>query len=110
MNLAVGEAPRGVGFDQKALGVGLLERAAAVSKECVDGLSSSLWSSAVSGMRHGSPGIPFPEDEARRDRSTEALAQVPRSSSAWSLYSSLRQGAEVDIRQKYEQDEELFEE
>jgi len=76
----------------------------------VDGLSSSLWGSAVSGMRRGAPGTPFPEDEARRDRSTEALGQVPRSSPAWSLYNNLKQGAEVDIRQKHEQDEELFEE
>ena len=102
------DAPPGFVFDQKAFVVDLLERAAGVSKECVDGLSSSLWSSAISGVRHGTPGTPFPEDEARRDRSTEVLTQVPRNSPAWSLYNSLRQNAEVDIRHKHEEDEELF--
>ena len=102
------EAPNGFIFDHQTFVVDLLERATAVSKDCVDVLRSSLWRSAYSGMRHGTPGTPFPEDEARRTRSAESLAQVPRSSPAWALFNSLKEGADADIRQKFEQDEELF--
>lgn len=104
------EAPQGFVFDQRAFVVELLEHAATVSQKCLDGLSSALWGSAISGMRHGVPGEPFPEDETRRNRSAEALAQMSRQSPAWSLFNSLKRDAERDITHKQQEDEELFDE
>jgi hypothetical protein len=104
------EAPQGFIFDQRTFVVELLERAATVGQECLDRLRSSLWRSAIAGMRHGTPGQPFPEDEARRARSTEALGHISRGSPAWVLFAGLKRDAEADIKRSLQEDEELFEE
>ncbi len=104
------DAPRRFVFERRGFVVELLEQAAAMSQECLDGLRSSLWRSAMSGMRHGTPGSPFPEDEETRDRSVEALAQISPSSPAWQLFSVLKGDAEANIRWKHQDDERLLEE
>lgn len=90
--------------------VELLQHAATVSKTSLDEMRSALWQAAISGLRHGKPGKPFPEDEARRDRSTEALKLVPRGSVAWFFFERLKHSAEGDIKHQQERDEELFDE
>jgi hypothetical protein len=97
-------------FDQRAWVVKLLDRAAAVSEECVRKLQGSLWGSAMSGGRHGDVGMPFPEDEERRDRSSKALEHVSRSSPAWALFDALMRDAERDIKWRQREDEERFDE
>jgi hypothetical protein len=104
------EAPRGFVFDQRAWVVRLLDRTAVVSDECVRKLQGSLWGSAMSGGRQGTVGMPFPEDEERRDRAAEALTHVSRSSPAWALFDGLMRDAQRDIKWKQREDEELFEE
>lgn len=103
-------APQGFVFDQRPFVVALLDRAAAVSDDCVRKLRSYLWGSAVSGMWEGTPGKPAPQYEERRDRSVEALAHISRSSPARALFEALRRDAQADIRWKDQRDEEIFDE
>jgi transcriptional regulator with XRE-family HTH domain len=102
-------APSHFVFEHRDFVVILLERAADVSEDALNRMRASLWGSAVSGGRHGVPGRPFPEDEAQRTDSGDALSKLSRSSPAWDLYESLRRDAEGDIKRKLDEDEELFE-
>jgi hypothetical protein len=102
------EAPSGFVFERREFVVDLLEQAAAASEKCRDSITAGLWKSAVSGMRHGLPGKPFPEDERRRDGAKAILDQISPASEAWQFFKSLYDGAHTDITRKKRDDEELF--
>lgn len=104
----VREAPSDFVFDHSNFVIDLLANAYATNRESGRTMESALWGSAMSGMRHGTPGEPFPEDVRRRDRATELMRSLTPGSPAWRLYDSLSRDAETDIRRKLEQDEELF--
>jgi hypothetical protein len=97
-------------FESIPFVIDLLDRCTVVGKDCAEMMVGSLWASAASGIRQGSPGPPFPEDTARRTGAEQALARLPRGSSAWELYNSLKRSSEADINWKRDRDEELFEE
>jgi len=81
--LLLADVPNNFVFEQRAFVVDLLERAQAVSQSCLDTLTSALWGSATSGMRHGSPGKPFPEHEMRRNSAQDTLQIISSNSPAW---------------------------
>lgn len=103
------EAPSDFIFEQVPFVIDLLERCRVISDKFAEMMTGALWASAVSGIRSGSPGSPFPQDEERRKRSEEALGQLARDSAAWRLYSGLKRSSEADIQWKREMDEELLE-
>ena len=105
----LGSAPASFVFDNVAFIVDLFDRCSIVSEECAEIVRSSLWVAASSGMRHGSPGSPFPEDVAKRTGAEKSLASLPAGSPAWKLYKSLLETSERDIQWKREMDEEAFE-
>src|ERR1700744_4612356 len=79
-------APEDFVFENVSFVVDVLDRCADVSENCADAMRSALWSSASSGMRHGTPGSPFPEDLAKRAAAEHALKSLPVGSQAWKLY------------------------
>jgi hypothetical protein len=103
-------APEDFVFENCSFVVDVLDRCAGVSENCADAMRSALWSSASSGMRHGTPGSPFPQDLAKRAAAEHALKSLPVGSQAWKLYKGLLQDSERDIQWKRDQDEELFDE
>lgn len=102
------QAPNNFVFQYRDVVVQLLGRAKALGGEIYRDVSSSLWASAVSGFRHGTPGEPFPEDENRRRQAEEALAQISPNSPAWEFFTDLKRGAERDIQRSLKEDEGLL--
>jgi hypothetical protein len=84
----------------------LLERAQQFSLDLCRHVTSALYASAISGMRHGAPGEPFPEDVALKEKSEEALARLSRFSSAFALYEALREHADASIRRELQDAED----
>lgn len=104
------EAPNTFALDQVTAVRALFDRAEQIGSEAVADLRSSLFAATISGMRHGSPGQPFPEDVRRKTKSQEALARLPAGSPVAEFYATLARDAEGDIRRKKEEDEAMIEE
>jgi len=103
------EAPSTFVFSHQGFVVQLLDTAAATGTETLRQTKSALWRSAVSGVRQGTPGTPFPEDENRRDLAAAALSYLSKGSPPWVFYEELREDAASDIRRGLQRDEELAE-
>jgi transcriptional regulator with XRE-family HTH domain len=97
-------------LDNVDLVVRLFERAEQIDDKSAKALGSALFASAISGVRHGTPGQPFPEDVRRHSNSQQALARLPRGSLVAEFYARLSRDAERDIQQKAEEDQALIEE
>jgi transcriptional regulator with XRE-family HTH domain len=87
----------------------LFQRAEDIGPDAIRALRSSLFAAAMSGVRHGTPGQPFPEDVARKTKSEEAVARLPAGSPSSEFYLSLVSDADRDIRQKKLDDDAMFE-
>ena len=96
-------------FEQRPFVLQLLEKATQFGKKTLDRALGVLSSSAVSGMRSGTPGEPFPQDQAMKENAEKALKDTPRFSPAYELYEDVRQCAEQRIQRQL-QDAERFEE
>lgn len=102
----VREADQDFVFLQSPFVADLLERARQEGPETYRMVGSELYCSAVSGMRQGTPGQPFPEDLALQRKTEEMLAKTPRFSAAYELYESLHQYANSAIRRAVIEDDE----
>lgn len=85
-------------FDQRAFVIRFLDKANQHGKEVLDNAVSALCSSAISGVRSGSPGEPFPQDIKMRDEAEKALQEISRFAPARRLYESLKKYAEAEIK------------
>jgi hypothetical protein len=85
---------RGSGFVMR-----LLERAQQFGKDCHSRVSSNLFGSAIRGLKSTTPGEPFPEDVAMKEKAEAMLKTLSRLSPAYDLYDSLRRHAEWNIQQ-----------
>lgn len=102
----VREADQDFVFSQSAFVSALLERARQEGPKVHRMVSSQLYCSAVSGMRQGTPGEPFPEDVILLRKAEEMLAKTPRFSAAYDLYEALVQHSNSAIRRAALDDEE----
>ncbi|MDN3279238.1 hypothetical protein QWJ07_33580 [Frankia sp. RB7] len=59
----------------------------------------ALYSSAIGGVRSGTPGEPMPRDVSMKERSEAILKSLARFSPAYELYDGLRKHAEGGIAQ-----------
>jgi transcriptional regulator with XRE-family HTH domain len=105
----VREAEPAFVFDQAPFAIALIEQAQQFGAKLRDGVISELYCSAVSGMKHGSPGEPFPEDIAMKERSVAMLEILSRFSPAYQLYDQLRQHAEYEIKRAIRDHEDVDE-
>ena len=103
-------APNNFVFDHETFVTNLLESAQAVGQTSLDRVHSALWNSSQSGVRHGTPGQPFSQDQALKTNSSEALKRISRSSPAYQLYLQLNREAEAGMKWKRRTDEALFQE
>lgn len=81
----------------------LLRTAKSVSNEAMEQVSSALYASSVSGVRHGSPGKPFPRDLMVRDEATKLMESMGRFDPAYKLYQRVRESAMHDIERQVEE-------
>ena len=95
-------------FEQRAFVTKFLDKAKQYGKETLDNAVSALYSSAITGLRSGIPGEPFPQDIMMRDDAEKALQAIPRFAPARRLYESLKKSAEANINRSL-RERETFE-
>jgi len=76
--------------------------------EHLDFAIKTLYGSAVSGMREGMPGQPFPKDVNNLSKANSILSSLSRFSPAYKLYTYIKQDAERNIEQS-NREREMFE-
>jgi transcriptional regulator with XRE-family HTH domain len=86
-------------FRESSFVIRLLERAQQFGKDCHKRVSSNLFGSAIRGLKSTTPGEPFPEDLAMKEKAEAMLKTLSRLSPAYDLYDSLRRHAEWNIQQ-----------
>ena len=105
----VSGARPGFVFKQVEFVSNLLECAYAASDGTYQAVSSTLASTALSGVRSGTPGQPMPENVATREQAEAVAGTFNAGSPAYRFYVSLAESAEASIRFQLLRDEELFE-
>lgn len=95
-------------FEQRVFVTRFLDKAKQHGKEVLDNAVSALYSSAITGVKSGTPGEPFPQDLMMRDEAEKALQEIPRFAPAHRLYESLKRHAEDDIKRSL-RERETFE-
>jgi transcriptional regulator with XRE-family HTH domain len=105
----VGEAHPNFVFEHTGFVTQFLERAKQFGKRALEQASFELFSSAIGGVRSGTPGQPFPRDVQMKQQAEKAMAQLPRFSPAYALYESIARHADWDIKISM-RDAESFEE
>lgn len=96
-------------FEQRAFVVRFLDKAKQHGKEVLDDAVSALYRSAITGLKSGTPGEPFPQDLMMRDEAEKVLQEIPRFAPAYRLFESLKRHAEEDINRSL-RERETFEE
>jgi hypothetical protein len=91
-------APSVVIFRESVLVENLLLSAKLVSDLCLHEISVDLVDAAMGRSRSGTPGQPYPEDIAIRDRAATAIAKAAPGTATHDYYSDLFQRAERSIR------------
>ncbi len=103
------EAPPDFVFTQAAFVERLLERAKRLDEQTLKRVSSGLFSSAISGIRQGIPGEPFPRDLEMKSQAENVLRSLSRFAPAYELYEGLKGHADWGI-ERARLDREAFEE
>jgi transcriptional regulator with XRE-family HTH domain len=91
------EAPPNLVFNQASFVATLLERAKRLDKETLQRVSTALLGSAISGVRQGTPGEPFPRDLEMKANAENVLRSLSRFSLAYELYDQIRRHADRNI-------------
>ncbi len=92
-------------FEHQSFTMQFLEKAQQCGKEKLDGAISALIGSAISGVRSGTVGEPFPLDIELKKKAETLLKEIPRYSPAYRLYESLREHAEQSIKRSLREGE-----
>jgi transcriptional regulator with XRE-family HTH domain len=101
------EAHRRFVFEQREFVVHFLTKAQQFGKEVVDRAVSSLFGSAISGLRSGTPGEPFPEDLRMKADSEKLLGELPHFSPAHELYAAIANHSDENIKRAFRDREAL---
>jgi len=96
-------------FEQRPFVVRFLDKAKQHGEKALETATSALYRSAITGLRSGAPGEPFPEDLRMKEESEKALEEIPRFSPSYQLYEHLNAHAEQGIKRSL-QEREAFEE
>ncbi len=103
----VADAPKNVTWDRVDFVTRLLHAASRQGEETLRAARSALHRSAVSGVRSGRPGEPYPEDVRQRDTAAAIAANLPRGSVEEAFYLDIESSAVQSIRWSTERDEHL---
>ena len=88
----------------------ILNAAELLGKEALDEIRSAIAAAAHSGLRHGTPGEPFPEDVRMKEYSDQILATLSRAEPAFDLYDGLLKYANREITRQRKSKEALEDE
>lgn len=101
------EAPPKFVFKHAPLIVDLLTKAQRISPDAIKALKSGLFGSAISGIRSGTPGQPFPRDLEVKAECEKILQGLSKFSPAYEVYESLLKDAEQNIAYALREREEF---
>jgi hypothetical protein len=90
-------APSDLVFDEQTFAITFLEACERAGEPARRKGVDALFSSAISGIRSGTPGEPFPRDLEMQSLANAILARLSRLSPAYELYDAIRQHAERGI-------------
>ena len=90
-------APPNFVFDQQSFVITFLEACERAGEPARRKGVDALFGSAISGIRSGTPGEPFPRDLEAQSLADAVLARLSRLSPAYELYDLIRQNTERDI-------------
>ena len=110
VGLLVRDAPSEFVFSHSEFVSRLLEKAYMVSEDCYRNVTNSLFQSAFSGVRLGTPGQPMPQDIKLRDQAKDLSQKFPMGSPTQRFYFALVRHTEALIHDSLARDEEIFEE
>ena len=91
------EVPNSFVFNEHDFVVRVLRAARAVGRASQRSISSSLFASALGGVRSSIPGQPSPMDLGMKERAEQMLASLAKSDPAHGLYTDIRAHAEAEI-------------
>ncbi|MCJ9668532.1 MULTISPECIES: helix-turn-helix domain-containing protein [unclassified Neorhizobium] len=91
------EADRDFVFRHEAFTVSLMDRAQQFGPETMRMVGAELFGSAVSGVKSGTSGQPFPQDISLKEQAQAVLTRLSRFSAAFGLYEGLYQHAAGEI-------------
>src|SRR5262249_28688635 len=100
------EVPNRFVFDHLELVGQTLDRAEGFGDECLGAVARGFSKIAPSGMRSGTPGQPYPQDIALRDRCLEVLPRLPEGGTANRLFRDVLRRAERDIEAAAREDDD----
>lgn len=103
------ESSEDVVFSHRQFILRFLDKAKSFGKERLDNALSSLYAAALSGVRSGTLGQPFPQDIRTKELAEKALNEISRYSPAYRLYDWLKNGAKQNIERSLKE-RELYEE
>ena len=91
------EVPNSFVFNEHDFVVRVLRAARAVGRAAQRSIISSLFASALGGVRSSIPGQPSPMDLGMKERAEQMLASLAKSDPAHGLYTDIRAHAEAEI-------------
>lgn len=94
----LGEAKKTFVWENQQFVVDILDQAQKYGSTCYNRVCSALHTSVIQGGKSGTPGQPFPEDLAQRDRSYEIMSKLPPGSPAQRFYKMLYEEAIIEIK------------
>lgn len=83
----------------------MIYAAESIGDDAVEELSSAIAASCWSGVKHGAPGEPYPEDVRLEKHAKEVLATLSRNDPAYELFESLLRTAQAQIARQWSQSE-----
>jgi hypothetical protein len=107
---ALREGPRDLAFRERTLVLRYLGRCNHLGANCYKNARGQLLAAALSGMRSGTLGEPFPEDIRLKDEATDALKSIARFAPGRDFYEDLLSYAEHSIGQQLKETEAFDEE
>jgi transcriptional regulator with XRE-family HTH domain len=87
-------------FEQTGFVKRLLQNAQPFGDETLRSATSTLYASAITGMRQGIPGEPFPEDIAMLDNAKRMLVNLSSTEPTYKLYNAIKNHAERAIEEQ----------
>ncbi|HEY3558900.1 MAG TPA: helix-turn-helix domain-containing protein [Kribbella sp.] len=101
---ALSAAPNDLIYGHVSFVSEILDAAAGNSTACLEAIRSSLFRSAVTGSRWGTPGEPFPEDVRLRDECAAIAAELPKGSYAAQFYLDLSRSGALAVEHEIAED------
>jgi hypothetical protein len=100
----VSHSPADFVFDRKKWVIKVLNHAHMLGGDCFDQVASNLNTGAVSRMKHGNHGKPFPEDVELKEQALNAMKDLEPHTPAWRFYDDLRRHGEREVQWKLARD------